>query len=67
MVHARFWRPQECLSLISAADMDAREAALKVRCARRAGLRWACCGTLARGVVALPCVVQPPWLPCPLI
>lgn len=30
-VHKRFWRPQECLSLISAADMDAKEAALLVR------------------------------------
>uniref|UniRef100_A0AAD5H1R9 ERD4-related membrane protein n=1 Tax=Chlorella ohadii TaxID=2649997 RepID=A0AAD5H1R9_9CHLO len=26
-VHKRFWRPQECLSLISAAEMDAKEAA----------------------------------------
>lgn len=26
-VHKRFWRPQECLSLISAADMDAKDAA----------------------------------------
>ncbi|KAL4853137.1 CSC1-like protein [Chlorella vulgaris] len=24
-VHSRFWRPQECLSLISAADMDAQD------------------------------------------
>lgn len=28
-VHKRFWRPQECLSLISAADMDAKEKAAK--------------------------------------
>lgn len=27
-VHKRFWRPQECLSLISAAQMDQRDAAM---------------------------------------
>ena len=30
-VHKRFWRPQECLSLISAADMDAKDVATLVR------------------------------------
>lgn len=28
-VHKRFWRPQECLSLISAAEMDKKEAELQ--------------------------------------
>jgi hypothetical protein len=57
--HARFWRPQECLSLISAADMDSKEAAAaKVR-QRQAGNAVPACLTLR----LLICSCLPwPWI-----
>lgn len=51
-VHKRFWRPQECLSLISAADMDAKEAAILVR---HLSKRWYACPIVGRATRARSC------------
>lgn len=65
-VHKRFWRPQECLSLISAAEMDAREKQLVhlfdpscLACMEDAGGTHAATAHLPTDSCAYPCASGP--------